>query len=47
MEAAARKQAHRPLLKLQLDGNGDLERVTGVRRAAPGARLIVDANGSS
>jgi len=46
MEAAARKQAHRPLLKLQLDGNGDLERVTGVRRAAPGARLIVDANGS-
>ena len=25
MEAAARKQAHRPLLKLKLDGNKDLE----------------------
>jgi L-alanine-DL-glutamate epimerase-like enolase superfamily enzyme len=32
------------LLKLKLAGAGDLERVAAVRAAAPGARLIVDAN---
>jgi len=44
MAAAAAAQRHRPLLKLKLTGDGDLERVTAVRRAAPAARLIVDAN---
>src|SRR5213076_2279364 len=44
MGAAAAAQRHRPLLKLKLTGDGDIERVEAVRRAAPAARLIVDAN---
>jgi L-Ala-D/L-Glu epimerase len=35
-----------PLLKLELGGDGDVERVRAVRQAAPAARLIVDANES-
>lgn len=35
-----------PLLKLKLAGEGDLGRVAAVRRGAPHARLIVDANES-
>ena len=42
-EAAAAQRA-RPLLKLKLTGDGDVERVRAVRRGAPQARLIVDAN---
>ncbi len=34
------------LLKLKLTGEGDRERVTAVRKGAPAARLIVDANES-
>ncbi len=42
---AARKVADRPLLKLKLTGDAlDLERVRAVRAAAPGPRLMVDAN---
>lgn len=44
MAEAARAAAHRPLLKLKLGGEGDVERVAAVRQAAPAARLIVDAN---
>jgi len=44
MAAAAREAADRPLLKLKLTGDGDLERVAAVRRGAPRSRLIVDAN---
>jgi L-alanine-DL-glutamate epimerase-like enolase superfamily enzyme len=44
MAAAASKAADRPLLKLKLGGNGDIERLREVRNAAPRARLIVDAN---
>ncbi len=44
MEAAARAAGGRELLKLKLSGDGDLERVAAVRRGAPHARLIVDAN---
>jgi len=44
MEADARAAAHLPLLKLKLAGEGDEARVAAVRRGAPGARLIVDAN---
>ncbi len=44
MAAAAREEAHRPLLKLKLTGAGDLERVRAVRAGAPDATLIVDAN---
>jgi L-Ala-D/L-Glu epimerase len=36
----------RPLFKLELGGDGDIERVRAVRQAAPAARLIVDANES-
>ncbi|PIE69243.1 MAG: dipeptide epimerase [Deltaproteobacteria bacterium] len=46
MEAAAREASARPLLKIKLTGAGDLERVAAVRRGAPQARLIVDANGA-
>ena len=44
MHAAARENAHLPLLKLKLAGAGDLARVEAVRAGAPQARLIVDAN---
>ena len=44
MAASARANAHRPLMKLKLTGEGDLERVSAVREAAPDTALIVDAN---
>jgi L-Ala-D/L-Glu epimerase len=46
MGAAAAAQRARPLLKLKLTGDGDLERVRAVRENAPASRLIVDANES-
>ena len=44
MAAAAAKAASRALLKVKLGGPGDAERIAAVRRAAPHAELIVDAN---
>jgi L-alanine-DL-glutamate epimerase-like enolase superfamily enzyme len=44
MGAAALAQRARPLLKLKLTGDGDLQRVRAVRENAPASRLIVDAN---
>ena len=44
MGEAAAAQRTRPLLKLKLTGDGDIDRVRAVRQAAPAARLIVDAN---
>lgn len=44
MAEAARANARRPLLKLKIGGGDDLDRVEAVRKAAPKARLIVDAN---
>jgi L-alanine-DL-glutamate epimerase-like enolase superfamily enzyme len=44
MGAAALENAHRPVLKLKLTGDGDLDRVAAVRQAAPKARLVADAN---
>ena len=44
MAAKATENATRPLFKLKLTGEGDLERVAAVREAAPNTRLIVDAN---
>lgn len=44
MGRAAKAESHRPLIKLKLAGDGDLDRVAAVRRNAPNARLIVDAN---
>jgi L-Ala-D/L-Glu epimerase len=46
MAELAASNRNRPLLKLQLGGDGDIERVRAVRHAAPAARLIVDANES-
>ncbi|MBN9018839.1 MAG: dipeptide epimerase [Rhizobiales bacterium] len=44
MEAAAAKASDRLLLKVKLGGEGDAERIAAVRRGAPQARLVVDAN---
>jgi L-alanine-DL-glutamate epimerase-like enolase superfamily enzyme len=44
MAAAAAAAAARPLLKVKLGGDGDRDRIAAVRKAAPGAELIVDAN---
>jgi L-alanine-DL-glutamate epimerase-like enolase superfamily enzyme len=44
MRARAEANAHRPLLKIKLGDEGDLERLRAVRAGAPEARLVVDAN---
>jgi len=44
MQAKAAENAHRPLLKVKLGGEGDLERIRAVRAGAPAATIIVDAN---
>jgi L-alanine-DL-glutamate epimerase-like enolase superfamily enzyme len=45
MAAAAQQAASRPLLKVKLGGGGDdAARIAAVRRAAPNATLIADAN---
>ncbi len=44
MEAAARAAAARPILKVKLGGAGDAARIAAVRRGAPAAILVVDAN---
>jgi L-alanine-DL-glutamate epimerase-like enolase superfamily enzyme len=44
MAAATARAAHRPLLKIKLGGDGDVARITAVRKEAPESELIVDAN---
>lgn len=44
MEASAARHAHRPLLKIKLGTPDDMPRLEAVRRGAPGAKIIVDAN---
>ncbi|PJE31649.1 N-acetyl-D-Glu racemase DgcA [Pseudooceanicola marinus] len=44
MEAQAAKNAHRPLLKIKLGTPDDMPRLEAVRRGAPDAKIIVDAN---
>lgn len=44
MQAQAVENAGRPLLKTKLGGNGDVARIEAVRKGAPKARIIVDAN---
>ncbi len=44
MEAAARRHAHRALLKIKLGTPDDMERLEAVRRGAPSTPIIVDAN---
>jgi L-alanine-DL-glutamate epimerase-like enolase superfamily enzyme len=43
-QAAGLAAETRPLLKLKLGAEGDVERLRAVRAAAPEARLVVDAN---
>ena len=44
MREKAAENADRPLLKIKLGADGDLQRVQAVRAGAPNAKLIVDAN---
>ncbi len=44
MAAATKAAAQRPLLKIKLGADKDVDRLAAVRAAAPLARLIVDAN---
>lgn len=44
MQAQAAKHAHRPLLKIKLGTPDDMPRLEAVRRGAPQAKIIVDAN---
>ena len=44
MARAAAEAADRPVLKIKLAGEGDSARLAAVRKAAPEAELIVDAN---
>ena len=44
MAAQARANAARPLLKVKIGGDGDIERIRAVVDAAPGSRIILDAN---
>src|SRR5881396_3167242 len=47
MATAAKANANAPILKLKLGGdNLDLPRIEAVRKAAPAARLLLDANES-
>jgi L-alanine-DL-glutamate epimerase-like enolase superfamily enzyme len=44
MRLKARKNAYRPLLKIKLGGEGDLDRVVAVHEGAPDSSIVVDAN---
>lgn len=44
MEASASKHAHLPVLKIKLGTPDDMPRLEAVRRGAPDAKIIVDAN---
>ena len=44
MQEAAARHAHRPVLKIKLGTPDDMARLEAVRRGAPDARIVVDAN---
>lgn len=44
MAVAARRAAHRPILKIKLGGDEDLTSLSAIRYNAPHSRLVVDAN---
>ncbi len=44
MEAQAAANAHRPVLKIKLGTPDDMPRLEAVRRGAPRAKIIIDAN---
>lgn len=46
MEAQARAHSTWPVLKIKAEADAAVDRVRAVRRGAPDARLVVDANGS-
>ena len=44
MQAQAAENASRPVLKVKLGGEGDIDRIRAVRTGAPDARIVIDAN---
>lgn len=44
MGKIAQKNSARPILKIKLTGDGDLERLKAIRKNAPNSRLVIDAN---
>ena len=44
MAAAARAASRRPMLKIKVGGEGDIERLRAVVQAAPNSKIILDAN---
>ena len=44
MQEKAKQNAHRPLLKIKLGGEGDMARLEAVRAGAPDTDIIIDAN---
>ncbi|MBX2882150.1 MAG: hypothetical protein KTR32_19535, partial [Granulosicoccus sp.] len=44
MQRKAAEHRHRPVLKLKLGGQGDIERLQAVRAGAPATTIVVDAN---
>ena len=44
MGKIAQKNSARPILKIKLTGDGDLERLEAIRKNAPNSRLVIDAN---
>ena len=44
MGKIAQKNSDRPILKIKLTGDGDLERLKAIRKNAPNSRLVIDAN---
>jgi L-alanine-DL-glutamate epimerase-like enolase superfamily enzyme len=44
MQAQAEQNAHRPILKIKLGTPDDMPRLEAVRRGAPEAKIIIDAN---
>lgn len=44
MQASAARHAYRPLLKIKLGAPDDMARLEAVRRGAPNAKIIIDAN---
>lgn len=44
MRVRAAENAHRPVLKIKLGGEGDMDRLEAVRAGAPRSAIIVDAN---
>ena len=44
MAKAAKEAGARPLLKIKLGGEGDIDRIAAIRNAVPHTELIIDAN---